>query len=657
MAVDSSGNVTVVSGPGFYTALVVTSYTSTGVLRWQRTVTPLSGTMAANWVVAAPNDDVVVLGSTFNTHATYAITMARFTSDGTLRWRIDPPFAIYRSSVGRLVVDSAGSTYVTFNNVVAKYNSSGTLLWNQTIPAGFTTSLALGPDDSDVVVTGNFWGSVNSVVASFDAATGASRWVTAAAEGSKDVVVDSGKVYVTGQSYTGAGTPALAYFLTVVAYDRATGARLWRTDSSPGSLTTANGQRIALAPDGSLVAVGYASGTGYLDWWIVAMEANGTVRWQARRDRATYPDEMPAVVFVLADGTTVVSGLGGPLVGPDPGGSSYPQGVTAGYSPNGTVLWEDFSKLPTVWAAALPSGDVCATGGYDALITCFGVAVPASPPAAPSGLTARLTTGSIVLTWQDNAIDETTFSVERSENHGAGWSDFVELATLPANATSYADTSYTPGSYHYRVRASNTAGYSAYSNTFEIIIIGVPTVPTAIMSATPSSGTAPLTVTFDGSGSTDLEGFLTSWAWAFGDGTFGTGVTTTHVYSTSGTYTATLTVTDNGNVSDTATASIIVNAPALPSAPSNLTATALTRSSIRLNWTNGAINQTEVRIERCRGSGCTNFRQIASVAGTATTYTNPGLSSDTTYRYRVRTYNSAGNSQYSNIAAAKTLRR
>jgi outer membrane protein assembly factor BamB len=248
MAVDAAGNVTVVSGPGFYTALVVTSYTSTGVLRWQRTVTPLSGTMAANWVVAAPNHDVDVLGSTFNTHATYAITLARFASDGTLRWRIDPPFAIYRSSVGRLVVDSAGSTYVTFNNVVAKYNSSGTLLWNQTIPAGFTTSLALGPDGSDVVVTGNFWGSVNSVVASFDAATGASRWVTAAAEGSKDVVVDSGKVYVTGQSYTGAGTPALAYFLTVVAYDRATGARLWRTDSSPGSLTTANGQRIALAP-------------------------------------------------------------------------------------------------------------------------------------------------------------------------------------------------------------------------------------------------------------------------------------------------------------------------------------------------------------------------------------------------------------------------
>ena len=44
IATDASGNVTVVSGPGFYGKLVVTSYTSTGVLRWQRTITPTLGT-------------------------------------------------------------------------------------------------------------------------------------------------------------------------------------------------------------------------------------------------------------------------------------------------------------------------------------------------------------------------------------------------------------------------------------------------------------------------------------------------------------------------------------------------------------------------------------------------------------------------------------
>jgi hypothetical protein len=91
--------------------------------------------------------------------------------------------------------------------------------------------------------------------------------------------------------------------------------------------------------------------------------------------------------------------------------------------------------------------------------------------------------------------------------------------------------------------------------------------------------------------------------------------------------------------------------------PENLTASALTKSSARLMWTNGTTNQTGVRIERCQGSGCTNFTQIAMVGGTATTYTDSGLAANTTYRYRVRAYNSAENSQYSNTAAAKTLKR
>ena len=66
------------------------------------------------------------------------------------------------------------------------------------------------------------------------------------------------RVYVTGQGYTGASTPALAYFLTVVAYDRATGARLWRTDKKPADGTSAAGLRMSKAPDGSLVVTGQA---------------------------------------------------------------------------------------------------------------------------------------------------------------------------------------------------------------------------------------------------------------------------------------------------------------------------------------------------------------------------------------------------------------
>lgn len=64
------------------------------------------------------------------------------------------------------------------------------------------------------------------------------------------------------------------------------------------------------------------------------------------------------------------------------------------------------------------------------------------------------------------------------------------------------------------------------------------------------------TVNFDGSGSTD-DGTITSYVWNFGDGATGTGVTS-HVYTAAGTYTVTLTVTDNGGLTGTDTAKVTV---------------------------------------------------------------------------------------------------
>ena len=62
-------------------------------------------------------------------------------------------------------------------------------------------------------------------------------------------------------------------------------------------------------------------------------------------------------------------------------------------------------------------------------------------------------------------------------------------------------------------------------------------------------------------------------------------------------------------------------------------------------------------IAKSMGSGCTNFKEVVAVTGGATSYTDLGLVGGTTYRYRVRAYNIAGNSPYSTIASAKTSRR
>jgi len=67
--------------------------------------------------------------------------------------------------------------------------------------------------------------------------------------------------------------------------------------------------------------------------------------------------------------------------------------------------------------------------------------------------------------------------------------------------------------------------------------------PVADFTATPNAGSAPLEVSFDGTTSSDNSA-IASYSWNFGDGTNSTGATTSHTYP-AGTYTATLTVTDD----------------------------------------------------------------------------------------------------------------
>jgi hypothetical protein len=87
---------------------------------------------------------------------------------------------------------------------------------------------------------------------------------------------------------------------------------------------------------------------------------------------------------------------------------------------------------------------------------------PPTPPAAPSGLTAQATgMDKILLSWVDNSNNESGFKLERKTSTTA----YVEIAQPGQNATAYVDTGLTPGMvYFYQIRATNSAGNSAYSN-------------------------------------------------------------------------------------------------------------------------------------------------------------------------------------------------
>ena len=84
------------------------------------------------------------------------------------------------------------------------------------------------------------------------------------------------------------------------------------------------------------------------------------------------------------------------------------------------------------------------------------------------------------------------------------------------------------------------------------------TAPIANFSASTTYGSAPLSVNFDASASTDPDGDVLSFSWDFGDGTTAQGEIVSHMYTNVGSYLATLTAND-GLQSDQETITIIVN--------------------------------------------------------------------------------------------------
>ena len=85
------------------------------------------------------------------------------------------------------------------------------------------------------------------------------------------------------------------------------------------------------------------------------------------------------------------------------------------------------------------------------------------------------------------------------------------------------------------------------------------TPPTAVANATPTIGTAPLTVAFSSVGSFDPDAQPLSYSWNFGDGSaLSTQQNPTHIYTASGVYTATLTLTETTSPFATRSATVVI---------------------------------------------------------------------------------------------------
>jgi hypothetical protein len=90
----------------------------------------------------------------------------------------------------------------------------------------------------------------------------------------------------------------------------------------------------------------------------------------------------------------------------------------------------------------------------------------------------------------------------------------------------------------------------------------------------------------------------------------------------------------------------------IPAAPGGLTATAPASDRITLGWTDASNNESGFKVERSLDGS--TWSEIASLGANVQSYTNTGLSPKTAYSYRVQSYNSAGESAFSNVASATT---
>lgn len=92
----------------------------------------------------------------------------------------------------------------------------------------------------------------------------------------------------------------------------------------------------------------------------------------------------------------------------------------------------------------------------------------------------------------------------------------------------------------------------------------------------------------------------------------------------------------------------------LPNTPSNLTTSAIAPTQILSVWTDNASNETGFKIERSLNPTSGFIEIVSNLPANSTSFTDTDLTQNTTYYYRVRAFNSFGNSPYSNVAQATT---
>lgn len=280
------------------------------------------------------------------------------------------------------------------------------------------------------------------------------------------------------------------------------------------------------------------------------------------------------------------------------------------------------------------------------------------PPTGTIVLTAVAVSGTQVdLSWSGAAGQIDGYRIERSTAGATGpWTTTFGTA---GTATGYSDLTVQPNTtYWYRVFAYNLAGDSAPSNVANVTTPGAPpAAPTNLTAAAPVSTRVDLTWTDNANNESGFaverstDGGAT-WTEITRTGANATTFSDTTVQPKM-TYDYRVYAFNGGGPSGYSNVATVVTPGEIPQAPSELRVRKVTRNSVELQWRDNANNEQGFYVERSV-DGAVTWTRIATLGRNSKKYTDKGLTSNTTYWYRVQAYNADGVSEYSETVSATT---
>src|SRR5438105_2640578 len=251
------------------------------------------------------------------------------------------------------------------------------------------------------------------------------------------------------------------------------------------------------------------------------------------------PDTPPTVALAV----TPTSGIAPVTVTASTAGSTAPNGSIAstsinfgdGATVNSASASHTYSTAGTFTITASITDNIGDTSSKTASVTVGTAGVTVASPIPGAALNANVHV--VASAASGNGITHMRIYLDYNSAYSI-WASTLDTYIAVAS-----------GSHTLTVQAWDNAG-TIFKNTQTINVIDQP--PVAILSVTPASGNAPLSVTASTAGSSDPDGSITSSSIDFGDGTVVNALSAGHTYTAAGIYAVTANLTDNTGASSSA---------------------------------------------------------------------------------------------------------